>query len=92
MASSLQAKKRARQSQKRRLHNASRRSSVRTLIKRTLTNIREKDCSTAQISFRETVRLLDQFSRKRLVHPNKANRLKSRLNRDIADLIKIVGP
>ena len=80
MANSPQAKKRARQNQKRQLFNARKRSSVRTVVKKTLKSFQANDHSTTQSAFRKAIRLLDKTSRKKIIHPNKAARLKSRLS------------
>ncbi|AKQ33844.1 30S ribosomal protein S20 [Coxiella-like endosymbiont of Rhipicephalus sanguineus] len=86
MANTPQAKKRARQNQKRRLHNASQRSAVRTIVKKTLKSLQANDHSAAQSAFQQAVQLLDKAAGKRIIHPNKAARLKSRLNQKLKAL------
>lgn len=83
MANSQQAKKRARQNQKRQLHNASQRSAVRTVVKKTLKSFQTNDYLVAQNAFQKVVKLLDKAACKRIIHPNKANRLKSRLSQKL---------
>ena len=55
MANTPQAKKRARQAEKRRAHNASRRSMMRTAIKKVLKAVEAKDKSAAQEAYRLAV-------------------------------------
>ena len=86
MANSKQAKKRAVQSEKRRQHNASRRSMMRTLFKKVLAAIEAGDKDTATKEFASAQPILDRFATKGLVHKNKAARSKSRLNAAIKAL------
>lgn len=80
MANSAQAAKRARQANKRRLHNHSMRSSMRTAIKKVLHAIEAGEKETANELFRVAQSKLDGYARKGLVAKNKADRTKSRLN------------
>ncbi|MDX1674114.1 MAG: 30S ribosomal protein S20 [Longimicrobiales bacterium] len=76
MANSKSAKKRIRQSRKRRDHNRNQRSRLKTAIK----NVENAtDGDTATEAFRQASALLDRFSRRNLLHPNKAARKKSQL-------------
>lgn len=86
MANSQQAKKRARQNQKRQLHNASQRSAVRTVVKKTLKSFQTNDYLVAQNSFQKAMKLLDKAACKRIIHPNKVNRLKSCLSQKLQAL------
>ena len=86
MANSKQAKKRAVQSEKRRQHNASRRSMMRTLFKKVLAAIEAGDKDTASKEFATAQPILDRFASKGLIHKNKAARSKSRLNAAIKAL------
>lgn len=86
MANTSQAKKRARQNQKRQLQNASQRSAVSTVVKKTIKSLQFNDHSIAQSAFQHAVRLLDKAANKRIIHPNKAARLKSRLNQKLKTL------
>lgn len=83
MANSPQARKRARQSEKRRQQNASQRSTLRTFIKKVIKAIRAGDREAAGLAFREAEPRIDRAARKGLIHPNKAARHKSRLNAHI---------
>ncbi|MEJ5211569.1 MAG: 30S ribosomal protein S20 [Burkholderiales bacterium] len=80
MANSAQARKRARQSEKARMHNASLRSSLRTAIKKVRKAIAAGDKAAAQEVFREAQRVIDRIADKKIVHKNKAARDKSRLS------------
>lgn len=83
MANIKSAKKRAIQAEKRRQHNASRRSMTRTCIKKVLAAIAANDKAAAQTAFDAAVPLLDRMATKGLIHKNKAARHKSRLNAQI---------
>ncbi|WP_457913875.1 30S ribosomal protein S20 [Candidatus Gillettellia adelgis] len=79
MANIKSAKKRAVQSEKRRKHNASRRSMVRTFIKKVDAAIKSGNKKAAQVAFFIMQPLLDRQSTKGLLHKNKAARHKSNL-------------
>ncbi|BAO43956.1 30S ribosomal protein S20 [Thiolapillus brandeum] len=83
MANSLQARKRARQAEKRRAHNASRRSMLRTHIKKVVYAIEAGDKETASAAYKLVVPAIDNAVSKGLIHKNKAARHKSRLNAHI---------
>ena len=80
MANSAQARKRARQADKRREHNAAQRSSMRTAIKRTVAAITAGDKAQAESAYKAAVPAIDKLVSKGLVHRNQAARNKSRLN------------
>lgn len=86
MANSPQAKKRARQNDKRRKHNASLRSMVRTYIKKVVAAIDAGDAEKAKTAYAEAVPVIDRMADKGIIHKNKAARHKSRLNAQIKDL------
>ncbi|MFO7188338.1 MAG: 30S ribosomal protein S20 [Pseudomonadota bacterium] len=79
MANTAQARKRARQSEKRRQHNASLRSQFRTAIKKVKKAIAAGDKAAAQLIYREATSIIDRIADKKIVHKNKAARHKSRL-------------
>lgn len=83
MANIKSAKKRAIQAEKRRQHNASRRSMTRTSIKKVIAAIAAGDKAAAQAAFTAAVPLLDRMATKGLIHKNKAARHKSRLSAKI---------
>ncbi|MCP4995464.1 MAG: 30S ribosomal protein S20 [Gammaproteobacteria bacterium] len=86
MANSAQARKRARQAENNRQHNASRRSTMRTQIKRTVYAIQAGDKEAATEAFKAAVPEIDSASGQGLIHKNKAARHKSRLNAQIKAL------
>jgi len=86
LANSLSARKRARQAEKHRLHNASQRSHVRTAIKKVLTAIESGDKSTAEEAYKAAVPAIDRSVSKGLMHRNKAARHKSRMNNHVRNM------
>ena len=80
MANTPSAKKRARQAEARREHNAGLRSKMRTAIKKVVYAIDAGDKSSAQEAYKQVVPVVDSMSGKGLIHRNKAARHKSRLN------------
>lgn len=86
MANSPQAKKRARQSEKRRVHNASLRSMVRTSIKKVLAAVEGGKADDAQAALAAAVPVIDRMADKGIIHKNKAARHKSRLNAKVKAL------
>ena len=86
MANTSQAKKRARQAEKRRQHNAGLRSEARTYVKKVLKAIAAGDKEQAQSAFKAAVPVLDRSARKGLININKAARHKSRLNQHIREM------
>ncbi len=86
MANSPQAKKRARQAEKRRSHNASLRSLVRTVIKKVVAAIDAGDAEQAKAAYQNAVPVIDRMADKGILHRNKAARHKSRLNAQVKAL------
>ncbi|QIB65225.1 30S ribosomal protein S20 [Kineobactrum salinum] len=86
MANSPQAKKRARQAEKRRTHNASLRSLVRTQIKKVIAAIGTGDAEQAKAAYASAIPVIDRLADKGIIHKNKAARHKSRLNSQIKAL------
>ncbi|MDO3381907.1 30S ribosomal protein S20 [Gilvimarinus algae] len=86
MANSPQAKKRARQNEKARKHNASLRSMVRTYLKKVDAAIEAGDAEKAKTAYAAAVPVLDRIADKGIFHKNKAARHKSRLNSKIKAL------
>jgi len=86
LANSLSARKRARQAEKHRLHNASQRSHVRTSIKKVLAAIESGDKAAAEAAYKAAVPAIDRSVSRGLMHRNKAARHKSRLHRHIQAL------
>ena len=86
MANSPQARKRARQNEKARKHNASLRSMARTYIKKVVAAIEAGDAETAKAAYAEAVPVIDRIAYKGIIHKNKAARHKSRLNAQVKAL------
>lgn len=86
MANSPQARKRARQAEVRRQHNASQRSSMRTAVKKVIAAINARNYDDAMAAYRSAVPMLDAMVGKGIIHRNKAARHKSRLNARILAL------
>ena len=80
MANLASAEKRARQAEKRRKHNAAYRSMLRTHIKKMVAAIASKDRQLANEAFKRTTSVIDKAANKGLIHKNKADRHKHRLN------------
>lgn len=83
MANTAQAKKRARQAEKHRQHNASMRSMFRTYVKKVIKAIDAGDKPEAEAAYKAAVPVIDSMARKGLIHKNKAARHKSRLNQHL---------
>ncbi|MFC3033893.1 30S ribosomal protein S20 [Pseudoalteromonas fenneropenaei] len=79
MANIKSAKKRAVTSEKRRKHNASRRSMMRTFTKKVIAAIQAGDKEAATQALAVATPILDRYATKGLIHKNKAARHKSRL-------------
>ena len=86
MANTKGARKAARQSEKRRTHNTSLRSALRTAITRVKKAIEAGDKTKAAHVYRESVGVLDRITDKKIIHKNKASRHKSRLAAQIKGL------
>ncbi len=86
MANSPQARKRARQAEKSRKHNAARRSMMRTYLKKVVYAIDAGDKEAATEAYKKAVPALDSAANSGLIHKNKAARHKSRLNSRIKAL------
>jgi len=86
VANTPSAKKRARQNEKRRQHNASLRSKFRTFVKKVIYALQAKDLETAKSAYTQAVPVIDSMVNKGIIHKNKAARHKSRLNAQIKAL------
>ena len=74
------AKKRARQSEDRRMHNKHIKSSMRTKVKTVVYAIEAGDKDAATAAYKLAIPMLDSSVSKGILHKNKAARSKSRLN------------
>ena len=79
MANIASARKRARQSEKRRQHNASLRSELRSAVRNVRKAIAAGDKKAAQALFRLSAGAIDSIADKNIIHKNTAARHKSRL-------------
>jgi len=79
MANTAQARKRARQSEKRREHNAAQRSELRNAIKKVRKAIAAGNKSAAEAQLRASQSVIDAITDKKVFHRNTAARNKSRL-------------
>jgi small subunit ribosomal protein S20 len=86
VANSPQARKRARQGEKRRTHNTALRSLVRTVIKKVYTAVESGDQAAAKTAYESAVPVIDRMADKGIIHKNKAARHKSRLNAQVKTL------
>ena len=80
MANIASARKAARQSEKRRQHNASLRSRMRTAIKDVVKAIEAGDKAAAKAVYQSATSTIDIIADKNIIHKNKAARHKSRLS------------
>lgn len=80
MANSAQARKRARQAIKHRTRNMALRSRMRTHIKNVIKAADAGDREAAASAFRAAVPVIDTMVTKGIIHRNKADRHKRRLN------------
>ena len=86
MTNIASAKKRARQSEKRRRHNASFRSLFRTQVKKVITAIASGNKESAANAYQSALPIIDRMVNKGLIHRNKAARHKSRMTAKIRAL------
>lgn len=80
MANIASARKAARQSEKRRQHNTSLRSRMRTAIKEVVKAIEAGDKAAAKTVYQQATSTIDSIADKNIIHKNKAARHKSRLS------------
>jgi len=87
MANSAQARKRARQAEVTRQHNASLKSTLRTAVKKVRKAIAAGDKTAASAQLQASQAVIDRIADKKIVHKNTASRTKSRL----AQAIKVLA-
>ncbi|MBX9810179.1 MAG: 30S ribosomal protein S20, partial [Burkholderiales bacterium] len=78
MANIASARKRARQGEKQRQHNASLRSKFRSAVKGVRKAVEAGDKNAAKAVFQSAVSTIDSIADKKIIHKNKAARHKSR--------------
>jgi small subunit ribosomal protein S20 len=81
MPNTKSAKKRLRQNEERRARNRSARTGLRSQLRKVREKVAAGSLDAAQDDSRVAERHLDQAGAKKLIHPNKAARLKSRLSK-----------
>ena len=80
MANIASARKRARQAEVRRLHNASLRSELRSAIRNVRKAVAAGDKKAARAVLQHAASVIDSIADKRIIHKNTAARQKSRLS------------
>lgn len=90
MAHSLSAKKRIRQSIKRRARNRARKEAIKEQTKTYLAALASHDAAKAETELRKTVSRLDKVAAKNTIHRNTASRRRSRLTKRL-NAIKAAG-
>ncbi len=83
MARSLSSQKRHRQNESLAARNKSRRSEIKTKVRKVADAIVTKDVDAAEKAFREAACVLDRNAGRQTIHPNTAARRKSRLAKRI---------
>lgn len=81
MAHSLSAKKRVRQTEKRRARNRARKEQIKTTVKSFMASLAAHDVPKAEAALREVASTLDRVASKNTIHKNAASRKRSRLTR-----------
>lgn len=81
MPNTKQTKKRMRQDEERRLRNKSAKSAMRTAVKKVL---RAETPEEAAAALPTAMKRVDKAAKKRIIHPNAAARVKSRIARAAA--------
>ena len=84
MANTAQARKRARQNNKQRAHNASLRSRLRTAVKAVRKAVDAGDKAAAQAAFQASIGTIDSIADKNIIHKNNASRKKAKVAKAIA--------
>ncbi len=86
MANTAQSRKRARQAEKCRQHNAPFRTRFRSAIKKVQAAITSGDKTAAEAEYKSASSIIDKTLAKGLIHKNKAARHKSRLGTQVRAL------
>lgn len=88
MAHSKQALKRARQSEKARVSNKAKISSLKTVIKALQAVVKTGDAKKADELALQAFQIMDKAAKTRTIHPNKAARHKSQVMRTVGAMKK----
>lgn len=86
MANTKQARKRVRQAEKHRQHNASLRSMMRTYMKKVTAAIASGEQDAAAKALKAATPIIDRMANKGIIHKNKAARHKSRLTKHVKNM------
>lgn len=86
MANTPSAIKRIHQNEKRRAHNKTRKTRVRSAVKKVRVAVETGDLATADQLLPGTLSLLDASAGKKTIHANAAARTKSRLTKAVEQL------
>ena len=86
MARSLSSRKRLRQTVVRTARNKSRRSELKTAVRKVQDAIVKRDVEAGEAAFREACSVLDRGGDRKTIHKNAAARRKSRLARRLNEL------
>lgn len=84
MTSSLQAAKRVRQNEKRRLRNRAKSSAMKSSMKRVEGAIAAGDAAAVKLALDEAYSRIDKAARNKVIHPNTAARRKALIARHAA--------
>ncbi|XBC39364.1 MAG: 30S ribosomal protein S20 [Buchnera aphidicola (Nurudea shiraii)] len=87
MANLKSAKKNVIKSENKKRYNSSKRSKIKTFIKKVNFEILSGDKERAKLEFEKAQSILDRYATKGLIHKNKAARHKSRLEKKIKLLV-----
>ena len=79
MPNTTSAKKRLRQNEKRRVRNRVVKQSLKTQLRKVREAVTAGDLDKATQEFKIVTKKLDQAAAKKVIHPNRASRTKSRL-------------
>ncbi|WP_339044858.1 30S ribosomal protein S20 [Candidatus Zinderia endosymbiont of Aphrophora alni] len=80
MTNIKQSQKRIKQSKKKRLYNLSKKSILKTSIKKFLKILNLKNSQEILINFKKTFSIIDKTAKKKIIHKNKAARYKKKLS------------
>ncbi|HHY30438.1 MAG TPA: 30S ribosomal protein S20 [Syntrophaceticus sp.] len=79
MANIKSAEKRARIAKTRTLRNTSRKSAMKTAVKRFEASLAEQDNEKIEANFKKAIQLIDKAAVKGIIHPNARDRKKAQL-------------
>lgn len=91
MANTKQARKRVRQAEKNRQHNASLRSMMRTYMKKVVAAIASGNKEDATKALTAATPVIDRMADKGIIHKNKAARHKSRLTKHVKNMGQVAA-